>query len=246
MTDSTALLHVHSSESFGTHDGPGIRLVVFMQGCNIRCKYCHNPDSIEITNGTPTTINEIVRRAVRMKPYFEKEGGVTISGGEPLLQAKLLIKLFSDLRKENIHTNIDTNGTIRTEEAQLLLSEYADLVMFDLKGTTSQEFINITGVNKLPELLANIELREQSKKPYWLRYVLIPGVTDSAKNFEYIINTFSKNKFLTKLEVLPYHKLGVHKWKELGWKYEFEDILEYTAEQVNAIKKNLSHYFVIE
>lgn len=236
-------LQIHSIESFGTHDGPGLRLVIFLQGCNIRCQYCHNPDTISIQGGTETNIEELVERAIRMKPYFGNEGGVTVSGGEPMLQSKALIPFFEALAKENIHTNIDTNGTVRTSEAQALLSNCADLVMFDVKSTTPEGFKSLTGHNHLENVLANIALREASKKPYWLRYVLIPNITDSDESIEWVIANFSKNKYIEKLEILPYHKLGLHKWEKLGWEYTLENVIENTEEQIYTVFKKLEKHF---
>lgn len=236
-------LQLHSIESFGTHDGPGIRLVVFLQGCNIACKYCHNPDTISLHGGNPTDIDSLVEKAKRMKPYFSENGGVTVSGGEPLVQSKALIPFFEALKKENIHTNIDTNGTIRTPEAQELLSNQADLVMFDIKSTHADGFKRITGQNHLDNLLANIALREASKKPYWLRYVLVPEYTDGDESFQWLIDNFSENKYLERIEILPYNRLGVPKWEKLGWKYELEHVVENTKAQTKRVHDLLVNHF---
>lgn len=242
MSESEKLI-VHSIESFGTHDGPGIRLVVFLQGCNIQCKYCQNPDTIALKGGVPTNYNDLVKRAVNMKPYFGDDGGVTVSGGEPMLQSKALIPFFEALRVENIHSNIDTNGMVRTAEAKHLISKLADLIMFDVKGTNEEEFKAITGANGLKRLIENIKLREENQKPYWLRYVLVPEYTDSANSLKFLIDTFSENKYLEKLEILPYHKLGNYKWESLGIKYEFEDVSENSQEQIEDAFKKLKPHF---
>ncbi len=234
---------IHSLESFGIHDGPGIRFVIFLQACNMRCVYCHNPDTIQIHGGTVVSIESLVERAERMKPYFSDKGGVTVSGGEPMLQAKALVHFFEILSQKNIHTNIDTNGTIRSEASQILLSECADLVMFDIKATTHKKFVNITGTNKLDALLANIALREAAKKPYWLRYVLIPGITDSAQSFQWLIDSFRHARYLERVEILPYHTLGVQKWKSLGMQYALEGVNPPTDESVQQIKTLLRSYF---
>lgn len=236
-------LKIHSIESFGTHDGPGIRLIVFLQGCNIACKYCHNPDTISLKGGIITEIDSLVEKAKRMIPYFGENGGVTVSGGEPLLQSKALIPFFEALKKENIHTNIDTNGTIRTAEAQELLSNQADLVMFDIKSTTSDGFRMITGHDHLDNLLANIALREAARKSYWLRYVLVPGYTDGDDSFQWLIDNFSKNKYLERIEILPYNRLGVPKWEKLGWNYELEHVVENTKEQTKRVYDLLVNHF---
>lgn len=178
-----------------------------------------------------------------MKPYFGEQGGVTVSGGEPLLQSKALIPFFEALQQEHIHTNIDTNGTVRTPEAQELLSNLADLVMFDIKSTHEDGFKLITGQPHLEQLLANIALRESSKNPYWFRYVLVPGYTDSEESFQWLINTFSKNQYLEKIEILPYNRLGVPKWEKLGWKYELEEVVENTPAQTKRAYDLLVNHF---
>ena len=239
-------IKIHSIESFGTHDGPGIRLIIFLQGCNIACAYCHNPDTITIHGGTPTSIESLVERAIKMKPYFGENGGVTISGGEPLLQAPALIPLLEALKKENIHINIDTNGTFRTAEAQTIISSLADLVMFDIKSTNNIDFKAITGTLLLDAVLANISLREASKKPYWLRYVVVPGYTDSLESLDLLAQTFCNNQFLTRIELLPYHRLGIHKWEELGINYTLTDVPEATEEMITKAKAILQKSFTIE
>ena len=243
MSPSENKLIVHSIESFGTHDGPGIRLVVFLQGCNLQCKYCQNADTIALKGVTVTEIESLVKRAGNMKTYFGDAGGVTVSGGEPMLQSKALIPFFEALKKEGIHTNIDTNGLIRTPEAQHLISELADLIMFDVKATSEEGFKSITGAKGLGRLLDNIQLREQSKKSYWLRYVLVPGYTDSEESLNWLIETFSANNYLEKFEILPYHKLGTYKWESLGMEYQFKDVKENTPEQIERAFEMLKPHF---
>ncbi|WP_321372463.1 pyruvate formate-lyase-activating protein [uncultured Draconibacterium sp.] len=243
MSPSENKLIVHSIESFGTHDGPGIRLVVFLQGCNLQCKYCQNADTIALKGGTPTEFESLVKRAGNMKTYFGDDGGVTVSGGEPMLQSKALIPFFEALKKEGIHSNIDTNGLIRTPEAQHLISDLSDLVMFDVKATTEEGFKSITGAKGLSRLLENIQLREQSQKPYWLRYVLVPDYTDSDESLKWLIETFSGNKYLEKFEILPYHKLGTYKWESLGMDYQLKDVKENTPEQIDRAFEMLKPHF---
>ncbi len=236
-------LNVHSIESFGTQDGPGIRMVVFLQGCNIRCKYCQNADTISLEGGTLTPIDDLVKRAVNMKPYFKNIGGVTVSGGEPLLQADALIPFFKALNAEGINTNVDTNGTVTTEAAKKIISEVSDLVMFDVKHTTVEGFEALVKARGLKKVIENIELREQSGKPYWLRYVLVPGITDSDESLEWLAQTFGNNKHLDRLEILPFHKLGEHKWEMLGEKYELQDQEENTQENLDRVEAYLSKTF---
>ena len=243
MIQDERTLLVHSVESFGTHDGPGIRLVIFLQGCNIKCLYCQNPDTITIKGGTETSIDSLVRRAKNMKAYFGDDGGVTISGGEPMLQSKAVISFFEALKAENIHTNIDTNGTVRTPEALTLISELSDLIMFDVKSTTEEGFESLTGVKRLQASLSNIRLREESQLPFWLRYVLIPGITDSEASMDWLIQQFSEMKYLERLEILPYHKLGAYKWESLGMQYQLKDVKENTPEQIEQAEKKLIPHF---
>lgn len=238
-------LRIHSLESFGTHDGPGVRMVLFLQGCNIKCLYCHNPDTIKLQGGEEMEINDLVERAVKMKSYFGKKGGVTVSGGEPLLQSKVLIPFFEALKKEGIHTNVDTNGTVNTQASREMIENKADLVMFDLKNTTEDKFESLTGVRGLGLLKKSIDLREQAQKPFWLRYVLVPGITDSEESLQWIIDNFSSYQYLDRLQLLPYHRLGVHKWESLGWKYELDDITEHTQEEVEVIQTKLADHFKV-
>ena len=244
MTDPLQeVVPVHSVESFGTHDGPGIRLVVFLQGCNLKCIYCQNPDTMKKEGATPTTLESILQRAIKMKGYFNDGGGVTFSGGEPMLYSKQLTPLYEALRNEGIHTNIDTNGTVKSEAAQHLIANVLDLVMFDIKSTSENGFEQITKQKGLTQTLKNITLREESKKPYWLRYVLVPGYTDSDESLQFMIDTFSKNQFLEKVEVLPYHKLGQYKWEALGMEYELKDVEENTPEQTDRVYKLFAPHF---
>jgi len=171
---SENLLCVHSIESFGTPDGPGVRMVVFLQGCKLTCLYCHNPDTISTSGGKDYNIDELVEMAVQMRPYFGKKGGVTVSGGEPLLQSKELIPFFKRLKEEGIHTNIDTNGRILNHFTKELIDEYADLVMLDIKHMTEEGYLALTGMKNKETTFNFAKYREASGKNMWLRYVLIP------------------------------------------------------------------------
>jgi len=236
-------LVVHSIDTFGTHDGPGIRLVVFLQGCNLKCKYCQNPDTIcRDKTAKKISNDQILARAESMRPYFSNGGGVTFSGGEPMLQSKALLPLVSKLSERGIHTNIDTNGTVWTKYSRELLRQ-SDLVMFDIKNTTSSQFLQLTGSDGLQQLLWNIQLREAAQKTYWLRYVLVPGYTDSEDSLQRLRTMFAGNRYLSKIEILPYHKLGEHKWKKLNWPYELEHVKENTPEQLERVENLLKGYF---
>ncbi len=236
-------LKVHSIESFGTHDGPGIRMVIFLQGCNLKCQYCHNPDTIPMQGGQEYELEELVRRAVNMKPYFGESGGVTVSGGEPLLQSKALISFFKLLKENGIHTNIDTNGSVLNADAKTLLDDYADLIMVDIKHTHAEGYQQLTGVNGFGSSLRLIQHREATGKAAWLRYVLIPGYTDDPEELNKMGKRYHDFTCIEKIEIQPYHKLGIHKWESLGEDYLLKDAVENTAEQIENAKRILEQYF---
>ncbi len=233
-------MKIHSIETFGTHEGPGIRLVVFLQGCNFRCAYCHNPDTISIADGREMSVAEIIKLLEEQKPYFSNGGGLTVSGGEPTLQAKELINLFKEAKKNNFNTALDTNGSILTDDVKELLS-FTDLALIDLKHFDGDQHIKLTGQGN-ETVLKTINFREQSGKPFWIRYVLAPGWSDQETSLELMAKYLSQFKHLELLEILPYHNLGVHKHKELGLKYRLEDVLPATAEDVKRVVSILSKY----
>ncbi|MDO6760092.1 pyruvate formate-lyase-activating protein [Tamlana sp. 2_MG-2023] len=237
------MLHVHSIESFGTHDGPGIRFVVFLQGCKLKCLYCHNPDTIETSGGKPYGVEELVQMVLKVKPYFGKKGGVTVSGGEPLLQSKALVPFFKRLKEEGIHTNIDTNGRILNSFSKSLLDDYADLVMLDIKHMTEEGYEAITGKRNMQTALTFAKHREASGKTMWLRYVLISGITNKPELLHALGAYFKDFKTIEKIEIQPYHKLGIHKWEALGWDYELKDARENTKEELEAAVDILKAYF---
>lgn len=240
---SKNLLSVHSIESFGTHDGPGVRMVLFLQGCKLKCLYCHNPDTISTSGGKYYNIEELVEMAIQMKPYFGKKGGVTVSGGEPLLQSKELIPFFKRLKEEGIHTNIDTNGRILNHFTQELLDEYTDLVMLDIKHMTEEGYLALTGMKNKETTFNFAKYREASGKKMWLRYVLIPGITNKPELLHAMGQYFENYKTIEKIELQPYHKLGIHKWEALGWDYQLKNARENTEEEIKAAADILGLYF---
>ncbi|WP_317166429.1 pyruvate formate-lyase-activating protein [Yeosuana marina] len=237
------ILRVHSIESFGTHDGPGIRMVVFLQGCKLKCLYCHNPDTIETSGGTEYNIEELVQMALKMKPYFGRRGGVTVSGGEPLLQSKELVPFFKRLKEEGIHTNVDTNGRILNHFTVELLDDYADLVMLDIKHMTEDGYEALTGMRNKETTFTFAKHREASGKAMWLRYVLIPEITNNPELLHAMGDYFKDYKTIEKIEIQPYHKLGIHKWEALGWEYQLKDARENTPEEIKAAAEILKNYF---
>ncbi len=220
--DDPEHLRIHSLETFGTHDGPGVRMVVFAQGCQFRCVYCQNPDTIDVRAGTLVEIKELVERAIKQRPYFGKTGGVTVSGGEPLLQRTKLLHLFTQLKKEKIHTCIDTNGRLVNDEVKRLL-EVTDLVLLDVKHIDDTLHHKLTGVSN-KSTLELAEYCESIGKPVWLRYVLLPGWTDQHDHLEAWAKHFSHYKHVERVEIIPFHQLGQHKWEAMRLQYHLADV----------------------
>ena len=214
-------LRIHSLETFGTHDGPGLRMVVFVQGCQFRCVYCQNPDTIDVKGGTLVEIDELVKRAIRQKNYFGDIGGVTVSGGEPLLQRNKLTTFFKLLHEQGINTCLDSNGRLNTPEAHQLL-EHTDLLLLDVKHINDDLHHKLTGqTNK--NTLGLAAWREQSGKKMWLRYVLVPGWTDQEIYLEEWAQHFANYKSVERVEIIPFHQLGMHKWELLQMEYPLKN-----------------------
>lgn len=217
-------LRLHSIETFGTHDGPGIRLVVFVQGCLFRCLYCHNPDTQEMeTDKTKLVSNqEILDLLEKQREYFGQAGGLTISGGEPTLQAKCLIELFKEAKRRGYNTCLDTCGAVDSQEVRDLY-DLTDLVMLDVKHIDDAWHKKLTGMSN-ENTLKNAAYREKTGKDLWLRYVLVPGWTDQPEYLEAWAKYFKDYKSIKKVEIIPYHKLGVFKYEALGRKYQLEGV----------------------
>ncbi len=219
--DDPAHLRIHSIETFGTHDGPGVRLVIFAQGCQFRCLYCQNPDSIDVKGGTLVEIKELLKRAVHQKNYFGKEGGVTVSGGEPLLQRSKLTTFFKQLQLEGINTCLDTNGRLNTPDAHELL-EYTDVLLLDVKHINDDWHHKLTGLTN-KNTLGLAAHRESTGKTMWLRYVLVPGYTDQPEYMQQWAQHFGNYKTVERVEIIPFHQLGLHKWEILNMPYPLKD-----------------------
>ncbi len=235
------MLKVHSIETFGTHEGPGIRLVIFLQGCNIRCLYCHNPDLLDRNNGKEMKIKEILKIAVEQKDYFGEEGGITVSGGEPTLQALRVYKLFKRARKNGIHTSLDSNGTIISNRVKKLYQE-TDLLILDVKHIDEKWHKKLTGASN-KNVLEMAKYREDMGKPMWLRYVLVPGWNDSEEFLEKWGQHFKDYKNIERVEILPYHTLGVHKYKELKMKYKLAKVPTPSVEIISKAENIFKKYF---
>lgn len=228
---------VHSFESLGTVDGPGIRYVIFLQGCHLKCKYCHNRDTWDINGGSYKTLEEILEKIKRYKPYFKSsKGGVTVTGGEPLLQVKFLIELFKKLKKEGISTCIDTSGMVGLTEDIKEVLKLTDLVLLDIKHIDSEKCKELTGHSNEKELEFAKYLSENGI-PMWIRQVIVPGITDEAQDIIKLKEFVSTLKTVEKIEFLPYHSVGRYKWEALGQKYELGNIKDATEEDIQRVKQ---------
>ena len=235
------MIKVHSYESMGTYDGPGLRLVVFLQGCPFRCQYCANPDTISFDGGTLTEQEHIVKMAVNQKAFFGKKGGVTFSGGEPTAQAKELISLVDALHEQGINVCIDTNGGIWTPDVETLMQK-VDLVLLDIKQMNPDRHMNLTGRSN-SQTLKTAAWLEENGKPFWLRYVLVPGISDMEEDIRTLGEHFRDYKMIQRVEILPYHTLGVHKYESLGQEYQLKDIKTNTPEQLDKAMALFKEYF---
>ena len=229
---------VHSVESFGAVDGPGIRYVLFLQGCHLQCKYCHNRDTWDMNGGKYRALDDIYDSILRYKNYIVPNGGVTVSGGEPLLQVKFLIELFTKLKKQKIHTCIDTSGMVSLTDDIKKVLKLTDLVLLDIKHIDDEKCKDLVGrSNKLE--LEFAKYLSDNNIPVWIRQVLIPGYTDSEEDLLKLKDFLSTLNNVEKVEFLPYHSMGKFKWKELGFKYELEDVRDATSEDVDRAKRTL-------
>mgnify|MGYP002519628594 FL=1 len=235
------MIKVHSYESMGTYDGPGLRLVVFLQGCPFRCLYCANPDTISFEGGKQTDTEEIVKMAVSQKPFFGKRGGVTFSGGEPTVQAKALSPLFDRLHDEGVNICLDTNGGVWNHDVEELLMK-TDLVLLDVKQINPERHESLTGRSNT-QTLKTAQWLEEHKKPFWLRYVLVPGISDFEEDIRALGEHFKSYKMLQRVEILPYHTLGIHKYESLGQEYQLKETPHNTPEQLDRAKRLFGEYF---
>ena len=229
---------VHSIESFGTVDGPGIRFVLFLQGCHLQCKYCHNRDTWDMNGGEYKSLDDIFEKILNYKNYIYPNGGVTVTGGEPLLQVKFLIELFEKLKKENIHTCIDTSGMVTlTPDIKKLLS-LTDLVLLDIKHINSDKCKNLVGFGNEKELVFARYLSDNNIH-MWIRQVLVPGYTDDEQDLLQLKDFIDSLNTVDKIEVLPYHDMGKYKWEKLGLKYQLDGVRVANDDDVIKAKKLL-------
>ncbi|TXR53856.1 pyruvate formate lyase 1-activating protein [Reinekea thalattae] len=235
--------HVHSIESCGTVDGPGIRFIVFLQGCLMRCKYCHNRDSWDIKTGTIMSSDEIVSELLQYRHYMAASGGgVTLSGGEAMLQPEFVKDIFTKAKAEGIHTCLDTNGFIRKMEPLIdEVLDVTDLVLLDIKQMDDSKHIDLTRVSNKYTLRFAQHLAQRNQ-PVYLRYVVLPSYTDADEDVNALGKFIEPMKNIEKIELLPYHELGKHKWLEMGETYPLEGIHPPTPETMARVKDILSRY----
>ena len=228
--------YIHSLESFGSVDGPGVRYVIFTSGCAMRCQFCHNPDTWNMQSGTPYTADELIEKALKYRTYWGSMGGITVSGGEPLLQIDFLTELFQKAKEQGIHTTLDTSGNPFTRGEPFFdkfckLMEVTDLVMLDIKQIDEEQHKILTGYTN-QNILDMARFLSDIKKPVWIRHVLVPERSDRDDYLERLQEFILTLKNVERVEVLPYHTLGVFKWKELGFEYQLEGINPPTKDRV--------------
>lgn len=228
--------YIHSTESFGSVDGPGVRFIVFMQGCNMRCKYCHNPDTWDKSGGIEVTADEIIKAALRYRTYWGKKGGITISGGEPLLQMDFLIELCKKCKEQGISTVIDTAGKPFTREEPFFskfneLLKYTDLIMLDLKHIDSDDHKKLTGFGN-ENILDLAQYLSDKSVPVWIRHVLVPGINDDDFSLNKLNKFIKTLNNVQRVEILPYHNLGEFKYEDLGIKYPLSGLRSPSKESI--------------
>lgn len=228
---------IHSIETCGTVDGPGLRYIIFTQGCPLRCQFCHNPDTWKMGDGKVMAVKELVDDILTYLPFFEASGGgVTVSGGEPLLQTKFLVALFKELKKFGIHTTIDTSGGCFSKSPSYLetldeLLELTDLVLLDMKQFNPEKHKRLTGLSN-EHILDFANYLKEKNIPVWIRHVLVPERSDFDEDLYALADFIDTLTNVEKIEVLPYHKLGVYKYEVLGINYPLEGIDPPTAERI--------------
>lgn len=234
---------IHSTESFGTVDGPGVRFVIFFQGCPMRCRYCHNPDSWDPAGGTVRTVESLLREFERNRSFY-RGGGITASGGEPLMQLTFLTELFSKAKEKEIHTCLDTSGIVysdkRRKEYEKLFA-VTDLVLLDIKHSFPEEHRKLTGQSQKP-VLAFADALEQAKVPVIIRHVAVPGLTDREEELAQLGRLMAGRHNIKGLDVLPYHTLGKRKYEKLGMEYPLAGVPEMKKEEAGRIREIVLKY----
>ena len=228
--------YVHSLESFGSVDGPGVRYLIFLSGCSMRCQFCHNPDTWEMNAGCAYTADGLLKKALRFREYWGTEGGITVSGGEPLLQIEFLTELFQKAKVKGVHTAIDTSGSPFSRKEPFFgkfqeLMKYTDLLLLDVKQMDEEKHRVLTGRTN-QNILDLARYLSEIKKPVWIRHVLVPGRSDFDGDLQKLHAFIQTLHNVERVEVLPYHTLGAYKWKELGYEYPLEGVEPPSAERI--------------
>lgn len=231
---------INSIETLGTLDGPGIRFVVFLQGCKLRCLYCHNPETWNLNSAEAVEISpqELVEKVEKYKNYFGEDGGVTFSGGEPLLQPEFLLECLKLCKEKSIHTCLDTAGFGFGEYDEIL--KYTDLVILDVKAVEEAEYKHITG-QKMNKFFEFLEIAQKHNKKIWLRQVIVPRINDDKEHILKLKQFANTIKNVEKVELLPYKTIGVHKYKTLNLHYRLENVPELSQEKLNELNKFLNN-----
>lgn len=244
LPTSETMLRVHSVESFGSVDGPGIRFVIFLKGCAMRCQYCHNPDTWDRAGGNLRSVDDVLSQALRYRSYWGEKGGITVSGGEALLQIQPLTELFHKAKDLGINTCLDTSaqpfsrkdGRFSAFEA---LMKYTDLVLLDIKHIDNDAHKRLTGWEN-ENILDCARYLSDIHKPVWIRHVLVPGINDDDESLHKLRSFIDTLSNVERVEVLPYHDLGVYKWEQLGIPYKLTDVKPPTEESVLHARKILT------
>ncbi len=235
--------YIHSTESFGSVDGPGVRFIIFVSGCPMRCQFCHNPDTWKMSTGEKIDSDELLKKALRYRSYWKNDGGITVSGGEPLMQIDFLLDLFKKAKEQGVHTVIDTSGAPFTREEPFFskfeeLMQYTDMLLLDIKQINDERHQVLTGKTNA-NILDLARYLSDIKKPVWIRHVLVPGRSDYDEDLIKLREFIDTLDNVEKVEVLPYHTLGIHKWESLGYDYPLGDTPSPSAERVANARKIL-------
>ncbi len=238
---------VHSFESFASVDGPGVRTCVFLQGCSMRCKYCHNPETWEKSCGEEWEVTELLKKCLRYKAYWGKDGGITVSGGEALLQIDFLVEFFTQAKNQGVNTALDTSGQPFNSSDDVFMEKFeklcavTDLFILDIKQIDDEKHKKLTGHTNQNILEMANYLSDHGKK-MWIRNVLVPGISDDEKDLKDLRSFIDGLKTVDRVEVLPYHTLGLFKWQKLGITYPLEGVPTPTNEQIEKAQEILGAY----
>lgn len=224
---------IHSFQSLGTVDGPGVRSVIFMQGCPLRCVCCHNPDTWDFDGGEEACVDALVNKILRYKTYYGNNGGVTVSGGEPLMQTEFLTELFKKLKNYGIHTALDTSGCVLNDDVKELL-EHTDIVLLDFKYTNAEDYFQYTKM-EMSKVQNFLEYLQKINKKTWLRYVVIPNLNDGKEDVARLFELKNQYSCVEKIELLPFRKLCLEKYDEMGIEFPLKDTPEAKQDFIDEI-----------